>query len=134
MMTLRIMTLSIMGLDASTSINDILNYVTKQTSIEFYYAECRYAECRYAECRYAKCRGATVKGRPPGLTIKYLKLPTGSVPKTKVFLNHHLTSIMAFLVNVMRAKGMAPSFSSKIIVMVRAETAFPYFQKNKNNT
>jgi hypothetical protein len=41
---------------------------------------------------------------------------------------------MVLLVNVMRANVMAPSFSSKIIVMVRAETAFPYFQKNNNNT
>ncbi len=34
-------------------VNDI-----QQTSIEFYYCQCRYAERQYAECHYAECRYA----------------------------------------------------------------------------
>ncbi len=56
------MTLSIMGLFVTVSINDIPHNGTQQTSIEFYITEfldfLLYAECPYAECHYAECRGA----------------------------------------------------------------------------
>ncbi len=39
--TFSIMTLSIIGIFATQSLNDILIDDTQQTSIEFYYAECR---------------------------------------------------------------------------------------------
>ncbi len=39
--TFSIMTLSIIGLYTTQSLNDILLDDTQQTSIEFYYAECR---------------------------------------------------------------------------------------------
>jgi hypothetical protein len=44
--TISIMTLSIMGLLATLSIND-----TRHNSVMSRYAECHYAECHHAKCR-----------------------------------------------------------------------------------
>jgi hypothetical protein len=57
------MTLSIMGLFATLSVND--NQLNSSLHAEccyaeYHYAEYRYAECRYAECHYAECRGALI--------------------------------------------------------------------------
>ncbi len=66
------MTLSMLGLFATLSIND-----TQLSSNECYYADCpifycyvkyRYAECRYAERRYAECRYRLGKNKSSGFT------------------------------------------------------------------
>jgi hypothetical protein len=55
-MTLSNITLTILGLFVTLSINDIQhNSNMVSVAILYLYAECRYAECRYAECLYAEC-------------------------------------------------------------------------------